>query len=30
MFVLYKALAVLYFLMAHPDAKVVNYSFFEQ
>jgi len=30
MFVLYKAIAILYFLMAHPDAKVVNYSFFEQ
>jgi quinol-cytochrome oxidoreductase complex cytochrome b subunit len=30
MFVLYKGIALLYFLMAHPDAKVVNYAFFEQ
>lgn len=30
MFILYKSVALLYFLMAHPDAKVVNYSFFEQ
>lgn len=30
MFVLYKTIAVLFFFMAHPDAKVVNYAFFEQ
>jgi len=30
MFVLYKALAVVFFLLAHPDMRVVNYGFFEQ
>jgi hypothetical protein len=30
MLALYLALAALYFLLAHPDARVVNYSFFEQ
>ncbi len=30
MFTLYKATAVVFFLMAHPDARVVNYSYFEQ
>ncbi len=30
MFALYKALAVLFFFMLHPDVHVVNYNFFEQ
>jgi hypothetical protein len=27
---LYLGIAALYFLLMHPDARVVNYSFFEQ
>lgn len=30
MFALYKAIAVFFLLMMHPDPRVVNYSFFEQ
>lgn len=30
MFALYKALAVLFFFMLHPDVHVINYNFFEQ
>jgi len=30
MFALYKALAVGFFFMLHPDFRVVNYNFFEQ
>ncbi len=30
MFALYKAIAITFFLMSHPDFRVVNYSFFEQ
>ncbi len=30
MFALYKGLAILYLLLLHPDAHVVNYGFFEQ
>jgi len=30
MFTLYKSLGVAFLLLAHPDTRVVNYSFFEQ
>lgn len=30
MFALYKAIAVVFFLAAHPDTHPVNYGFFEQ
>jgi len=30
MFALYKFLGILFILLAHPDTRVVNYSFFEQ
>ena len=30
MFALYKALALLFFFMLHPDTHVINYNYFEQ